>query len=74
MAKLLLVFVMMVTGMVAGCETVRLIQTGCYGYWEEKDGHKRGTRWSNKNSNRPWRQCVEKEAPHRNIESSQANF
>ena len=38
----LLVFVMMVTWMVAGCTPKG---TGCYGYWEKKrDGLQRGTK------------------------------
>jgi uncharacterized protein YxeA len=69
MKKLLLIFIMMATWMVVGCETVRQIKTGCFGYWiESNDGHKKGTRWSNKNSNRPYRQCVENEPPYKNTE------
>jgi hypothetical protein len=38
MKKLLLIFIMMATWMVVGCEAVR--QAGCYGYWiESNDGH-----------------------------------
>ena len=60
MKKLLLIFIMMATWMVVGCETVR--QTGCYGFWiEQNDGHKRGTRWSNRHNIRPYRQCVDKD-------------
>ena len=67
MKMLLLIFVMMATWMVVGCETVR--QAGCYGFWvEQSDGHKRGTRWSNRHNIRPYRQCVEKEAPHKDLE------
>ena len=67
MKKLLLIFIMMATWMVVGCEAVR--QAGCYGYWVESgDGHQRGTRWSNRDNVRPYRQCVEKETPHRNTE------
>ena len=65
---LLLIFVMMATSMIVGCESVR--QAGCYGYWvESNDGHKRGTRWSNQNNKRPYRQCVEKVAPYKNTET-----
>jgi hypothetical protein len=64
---LLLIFVMMATWMVVGCETVR--QAECYGFWmESNDGHKRGTRWSNRNNVRPYRQCVEKSSPYKNTE------
>ena len=67
MKKLLLIFIMMATWMVVSCEAVR--QAGCYGYWiESNDGHKRGTRWSNRNNTRPYRQCVENEAPYPNTE------
>jgi hypothetical protein len=61
-----LVCIIMVTWMVVGCEAVR--QAGCYGYWVGADGHQRGTRWSNQNNTRPYRQCVEKEVPHKNTE------
>ena len=67
MKKLLLIFVMMATWMVVGCETVR--KTGCYGFWiEQNDGHKRGTRWSNRNNIRPYRQCVDENPPHKDLE------
>jgi len=69
MKKLLLIFIMMATWMVVGCETVRQVKAGCLGYWiESNDGHKRGTRWSNRNNTRPYRQCVENEAPYPNTE------
>jgi len=67
MKKLLLIFIMMATWMVVGCEAVR--QAGCYGYWVHSgDGHKRGTRWSNQNNDRPFRQCVENAPPYKNTE------
>ena len=60
---LLLIFIIMATWMVVGCETVR--QAGCYGFWvEQEDGHKRGTRWSNRHNVRPYRQCVDENPPH----------
>ena len=69
MKKLLLIIIMMATWMVVGCETVRQVKAGCLGYWiESNDGHKRGTRWSNRNNTRPYRQCVENEAPYPNTE------
>ena len=56
---------MIATGMVAGCETVRQVKSGCYGFWvENSEGHKRGTRWSNRENLRPYRQCVDQESPH----------
>ena len=73
MKKLLLIFIMMATWMVVGCETVRQVKTGCFGHWVEatdgaRSGHKRGTIWSNKFNKQPYRQCVEKNAPYRNTE------
>ena len=58
----------MATWMVVGCETVRQVKAGCWGYWMYSDGHTRGTIWSNRNSNRPYRQCVDKHFPHQNTE------
>ena len=63
-----LVAIIMLTWMVVGCETVRQVKAGCFGYWVGGDGHQRGTRWSNRNNTRPYRQCVEKEVPHKNTE------
>ena len=69
MKMLLLIFIMMATWMVVGCETVRQVKAGCWGHWVEAgDGHKRGTRWSNRHNIKPYRQCVEKEAPHKDLE------
>ena len=64
---------MIATGIVAGCETVRQVKAGCFGHWIEsndngRSGHKRGTRWSNKFNKQPYRQCVEKESPHKDLE------
>ena len=69
--KLLLIFVMMATWMVVGCEAVR--QAGCYGFWVEandgaRSGHKRGTIYYNRNNIKPYRQCVDVENPHLNLE------
>ena len=69
MSKLLLLFVMMATWTV-GCGTST---TGCYGHWVEandgaRSGHKRGTIWSNRNNVKPYRQCVDENAPHPNLE------
>jgi hypothetical protein len=68
MKKLLLIFIMMATWTVVGCETVRQIKAGCFGYWMYTDGFKRGTRLDNQNNNRPYRQCVDENAPHANLE------
>ena len=65
---LLLIFVMMATWTVVGCETVRQVKAGCWGYWMYSNGHTRGTIWSNRNSNRPYRQCVDKHFPHQDTE------
>ena len=65
MKQLLLIFVMVATSIIVGCETVRQVKAGCWGHWvESNDGHKRGTRWSNRNNVRPYRQCVDKNPPH----------
>jgi uncharacterized protein YceK len=73
MKKLLLVFIMMATWMVVGCETVRQVKAGCFGFWMEaadgsRSGYKRGTRWSNRDNVQPYRQCVDQERPHLNLE------
>ena len=64
----LLVFVMMATWMVTSCSTTT--SKGCYGFWEHNRwGMKRGTIvGKNANYKRPYRQCVEKEAPHKDLE------
>ena len=68
MKKLLLIFIMASTWVIVGCEAVR--QAGCYGYWvESNDGHKRGTRWTNQNNKRPYRQCVDENPPYKNTET-----
>ena len=63
----LLVFVMMVTWMVASCSTTTTSK-GCFGFWEKNYwGLLRGTIvGKNTDYKKPYRQCVEKEAPHRN--------
>ena len=66
MKMLLLIFVMIATGIVAGC-TPRLDSNGCYGYTYDP-GLKRGTLLKNREYVTPYRQCVEKEAPHLNKE------
>ena len=71
MKMLLLIFIMMATWMVVGCETIR--QAGCYGHWVKsndgaRSGHKRGTIWSNRHNIRPYRQCVEKAPPHKDLD------
>ena len=67
MQRLLLIFIMMATWMVVGCTTT---QKGCYGFWEyNRWGMKRGTiAGKNTDYKRPYRQCVEKEAPHKDLE------
>ena len=58
------VLIIMATWIVIGC-TPRLDSNGCYGYWYDP-GLKRGTLLKNQNYVSPYRQCVEKEAPHKN--------
>jgi|TARA_B100000787_G_scaffold96997_1_gene71580 uncharacterized protein YceK len=68
MHKSVLIFVMMMTLMFVGCETVRQVKAGCWGYWIHNEGHKRGTRLDNQNNNRPMRQCVDENFPHQDTE------
>ena len=65
---LLLIFVMMATWIVVSCTTTS--QTGCYGFWQDNHwGLKRGTIvGKNADYKRPYRQCVEKEVPHKDLE------
>ena len=69
MKKLLLSFVMIATWMVVSCTTTTSPtgNGGCYGFWKSWDGLLRGTiAGKNTDYKKPYRQCVEKEAPHRN--------
>ena len=68
MQKLLLSFIIMATWMVVSCTTTS--QNGCYGFWEDnRMGMKRGTIvGKNDDYKRPYRQCVEKEHPHKDLE------
>ena len=73
MKKLLLIFVMMATSIIVGCEAVRQVKAGCWGHWVEandgaRSGHKRGTIRSNRNNVKPYRKCVDEENPHLNLE------
>ena len=68
MYKAVLILVIMLSTMFVGCETVRQIRTGCYGYWEGTGGHQRGTRLDNQNNAHPYRQCVDKNPPHSDTE------
>ena len=63
-----LVCIIMVTWMVIGCGTTS--QNGCYGFWEDNRwGLKRGTiQGKNTDYVSPYRQCVDKEVPHKNLE------
>ena len=58
----------MATWIVVSCATTS--QEGCYGFWQDNQwGLKRGTIvGKNADYKRPYRQCVEKEAPHLNKE------
>ena len=73
MHKSVLIFVMMMTLMFVGCETVRQVKAGCFGHWVQatdgaRSGHKRGTIWSNRHNVKPYRQCVDENAPHIDLE------
>jgi len=68
MQKLLIFTVMIIaTWMVVGGCTSNLDSNGCFGYTYET-GLKRGTLLKNQNYVSPYRQCVEKESPHKNID------
>ena len=68
MQKLLLSFIIMATWMVVSCTTTS--QEGCYGYWEDNRwGLKRGTiAGKNADYKKPYRQCVEIDAPHKDLD------
>jgi hypothetical protein len=66
MNKVVLIFVMMMSTMFIGCESIRQAK-GCFGYWEDS-GMKRGTRGTRKNFPKPYRQCVDTNPPHGDTE------
>ena len=68
MKKLLIFTVMIATWMVVSCTTTS--QEGCYGYWEDNRwGLKRGTiAGKNADYKKPYRQCVEIDAPHKDLD------
>ena len=70
MQKLLLSFIIMATWMVVSCTTTSQNGNGCYGFWKDNRwGMKRGTiAGKNANYKRPYRQCVEKEATHKDLD------
>ena len=65
MKKLLLVFIMMATWMVVGCETST---KGCYGHWVKGPGPQRGTRELNRDAKVPYYQCVDETNKGNNLE------
>ena len=72
MKKLLLIIVMMATWMIVSCTTTTSPtgDGGWYGFWVKNYwGLLRGTIvGKNTDYKKPYRQCVEKEFPHRNLE------
>ena len=62
----LLIFVMMATWMVVGCAT-QVNGIDCWGFWKD-GGPKRGTLEKNKFNKHPYRQCVDKNPPHIDLE------
>ena len=66
MQKLLIFLIMIATWMVVSC-TPRMDSNGCFGYTYDI-GLKRGTLTKNQMYSSPYRQCVEKEQPHKNLE------
>ena len=67
MKKLLLIFVMMATWIVVSCATPTIGNGGCWGFWMS-GGPKRGTLEKNKFNKHPYRQCVDENAPHIDLE------
>jgi hypothetical protein len=66
--KLLLIIMIMATWMVVSCTTTTSTgNSGCWGFWED-DGNKRGTIEKKRQTNKPYRQCVNEEAPHIDLE------
>jgi len=65
MKKLLLIFVMMATWMVVGCETITI---GCFGHWVKGPGPQRGTRELNRDAKIPYYQCVDENNKGNNLE------
>ena len=61
-----LAIVILLSFLIGGC-TSRLDSNGCFGYTYDT-GLKRGTLLKNQNYTSPYRQCVEKKAPHKNLE------
>ena len=66
MKKLLLIFIMMATWMVVSCTTTTG-NGGCFGFWKS-NGPKRGTLEKNKFNTTPYRQCVDENPPHIDLE------
>ena len=67
MKKLLLIFVMMATWIVVSCTAPTIGNGGCFGFWND-NGPKRGTLEKNKFNKHPFRQCVDKNPPHIDLE------
>ena len=68
MKKLLLIFVMMATWIVVSCtSTTQIKGSGCWGFWND-NGPKRGTLEKNKFHKHPYRQCVDENPPHKDLE------
>ena len=71
MKRLLLGFIIMATWMVVSCTTTTSTgKDGCYGYWVKNYwGLLRGTiAGHNADYAKPYRQCVDQEKPHLNLE------
>ena len=71
MKRLLLIFIMMATWMVVSCATPTIGNgKGCYGYLVKNYwGLLRGTiAGKNTDYKKPYRQCVDKDNPHLNLE------
>ena len=68
MKLLLLIFIMMATWIVVSCATTQVNKNeGCWGFWND-NGPKRGTLEKNKFHKHPYRQCVDENPPHIDLE------
>ena len=57
----------MATWIVVSCATPTIGNGGCWGFWS-KGGPKRGTLQKNKFNKHPYRQCVDENPPHIDLE------
>ena len=69
MTKLLLSFIIMATWMVVSCgTTISTVKNGCWGYTVDERPIRGTIAGKNDKHVRPYRQCVDEEKPHLNLE------